>query len=58
MHVIRRAGVVVGAFVEAALVLWLISGFLPAGVPVLVLAAVLGGAIYRDIQRREEENLR
>ena len=49
---LRRLGIALGALVEAALVLWLIGGFLPAGLPLGLLTVVLGYLIYRDILRR------
>jgi hypothetical protein len=55
---VRRVGIAVGALVEAALVVWLLQGFLPAGLPVAVLTVVLGGLIYRDIVRREVRSSR
>lgn len=48
-----RVGIAVGALVEGVLIVWLLGGFLPAGLGATVLAIVLGGAIYRDIVRRE-----
>ena len=50
---IRRLGIAAGALVEAALVLWLLSGVLPAALPLGLMTVVLGFAIYRDIIRRE-----
>ena len=50
---LRRVGIAVGALVEAALIFWLLGGFLPAGFLALVLTVVLGGLMYRDIVRRE-----
>ncbi len=52
---LRRLGIAFGALVEAALVLWLVSGFLPAGLPLVILTAVLGFFIYRDIIRRDRQ---
>ncbi|MHB8960734.1 MAG: hypothetical protein ACYDAN_14055 [Candidatus Limnocylindrales bacterium] len=49
---LRRLGIALGALVEAALVLWLIGGFPPAGLPLGLLTLVLGYLIYRDILRR------
>jgi hypothetical protein len=45
---LRRIGVALGALVEAVLVIWLLGGFLPAGLQ----AVVLSGLTYRDIMRR------
>jgi hypothetical protein len=50
---LRRIGVALGALVEAVLIIWLLGGFLPAGLPAVVLAVVLGGLIYQDIMRRK-----
>jgi hypothetical protein len=50
---VRRAGIALGALVEAGLVLWLLQGFLPAGLLVALLTVFLGALIYRDIVRRE-----
>jgi hypothetical protein len=50
---LRRVGIGLGALVEATLVMWLLGGFLPAGLPLMLLTFVLGGLIYRDIVRRE-----
>lgn len=50
---VRRMGIALGAFVEAALVLWLLGGFLPAGPLAAIAAVILGALIYRDIVRRE-----
>ena len=50
---LRRLGIAFGALVEAALVMWLLAGFLPAGLLLLLLTILLGFAIYRDIVRRE-----
>jgi hypothetical protein len=50
---LRRIGIAVGALVEAMLVMWLVGGFLPAGIPIVLVAVVLGGLIYRDILGRE-----
>jgi hypothetical protein len=49
----RRLGIALGALVEAALILWLVGGFLPAGLLAAVVILVLGGLIYRDIVRRD-----
>lgn len=49
---VRRLGIAFGALVEAALILWLLSGFLPSGLPLALLTVVLGYLIYRDIVRR------
>lgn len=50
---VRRVGIALGALVEAGLVIWLLQGFLPAGLLVALLTVVLGGLIYGDIVRRE-----
>jgi len=50
---VRRLGIAVGALVEAALILWLLSGFLPSGLPLALVTVVLGYLIYRDIVGRE-----
>jgi hypothetical protein len=49
----RRLGIAFGAMVEAGLILWLFGGFLPAGLLVVLLAVLLGAAIYQDIIRRD-----
>ncbi len=49
---LRRLGIALGALVEAALVLWLVGGFLPAGIPLGLVTIVLGYLIYLDILRR------
>lgn len=49
----RRIGIAIGALVEAGLIMWLLSGYLPAGLIAGVLTLVLGAAIYRDIVRRD-----
>lgn len=51
----RRFGIALGALVEAGLVMWLLQGFLPAGLLALLLTVVLGGLIYLDIVRRGVE---
>lgn len=48
---LSRLGIAMGALVEAALVLWLLGGFLPASLPLGLLTIVLGYLIYRDILR-------
>ncbi len=55
---LRRVGIAFGALVEAALVLWLLSGFLPAGLPLGLVTILLGFLIYRDIIRRERPRAR
>lgn len=56
---VTRIGIALGALVEAALVLWLIGGFLPAGLPLGLVTVVLGYLIYRDIPpSRGERSLR
>ncbi|HEX7949755.1 MAG TPA: hypothetical protein VF494_05355 [Candidatus Limnocylindrales bacterium] len=52
---LRRLGIAFGALVEAALVLWLVSGFLPAGLLLVILTVVFGFFIYRDIIRRDRQ---
>jgi len=47
---LRRLGIAFGSLVAAALTVWLLSVFLPAG---LLLTIFLGLAIYQDIIRRE-----
>jgi hypothetical protein len=49
---LRRLGIAFGALVEAGLVVWLASGFLPAWLPLGLLTVLLGFAIYRDILSR------
>jgi hypothetical protein len=50
---LRRVGIALGALVEAGLIMWLLGGFLPAGLLAMFLTIVLGGLIYREIVRRE-----
>ncbi len=50
---LRRLGIAFGAVVEAALVMWLLSGFLAAGALLALLTILLGFLIYRDITRRD-----
>lgn len=49
---LRRAGIALGALVEAGLIMWLLQGFVPAGFVALILTLVLGGLIYQDVVRR------
>lgn len=58
MRIARRVAVAFGALVEGALIVWLFSGFLPAGFGAALIAVLIGGAIYSDIRRREEDDLR
>jgi hypothetical protein len=55
---LRRVGIAVGVLVEAALIMWLLGGFLPAGVPVALVTVVLGALIYRDVVGRETPSAR
>lgn len=50
---LRRVGIAVGALVEAALIMWLLGGFLPAGMFAALVTVLLGALIYRDIVARE-----
>lgn len=50
---VRRIGIALGALVEAVLILWLVGGFLPAGLIAGLLTVVLGALIYRDIVGRD-----
>jgi hypothetical protein len=50
---VRRLGIAVGALVEAGLIMWLLGGFVPAGLFAAVLTVFLGALIYRDLVRRE-----
>lgn len=56
MQAIRRVGIALGALVEAAPIVWLVGGFVPAGAAATMLAMVLGGLIYADITGRERES--
>ena len=49
---VRRLGIALGALVEAGLIVWLVGGFLPAGIPLGLVTIALGYLIYRDIPRR------
>ena len=49
---LRRLGIAFGALVEAGLIVWLVSGFRPTGLPLGLLTVLLGFAIYRDILSR------
>ena len=49
---VRRLGIALGTLVEAGLIVWLLGGFLPAGLPLGLVAILLGYLIYRDILRR------
>ena len=53
--IVRLVGIAIGSLVAAALVMWLIGGFLPATIAQFagVLTLVLGGLIYADIRRRD-----
>jgi hypothetical protein len=53
--IIRLVGIAIGSLVAAALVMWLVGGFLPATIAQFagVLTLVLGGLIYADIRRRD-----
>jgi hypothetical protein len=53
--IVRLVGIAIGSLVAAALVMWLIGGFLPATIAQFagVLTLVLGGLIYVDIRRRD-----
>ena len=55
---LRRVGIAVGALVEATLVMWLLAGFLPAGIPAALVTVILGGLIYRDIVSRGSPSAR
>jgi len=52
----HRVGIAVGALVEAALIIALVGGFLPAGLPAALVAVAFGALIYRDIVRRESRS--
>jgi len=58
MRLVRRTGIALGALVEAALILWLLGGFLPAGLIAGLLTVVLGALIYRDIVSRDARTVR
>lgn len=49
----RRLGIGLGALVEAGLIVWLLGGFLPAGILAVPLTVALGALVYRDITRRD-----
>jgi hypothetical protein len=53
---LRRVGIGFGTLVAATLVLWLLGGFLPAGLPLWIVAVGLGYLIYRDIIRRDRKH--
>lgn len=55
---LRRVGIALGALVEAALIMWLLGGFLPAGLLVAVVTILLGALIYRDLVGRERPSAR
>jgi hypothetical protein len=48
----RRVGIAIGALVEAALIMWLLGGFMPAGPLAALVTVVLGALIYQDLLGR------
>jgi hypothetical protein len=49
---LRRVGIALGALVEAALIVWLLGGFLPAGLLAGLVTVLLGALIYQDLVHR------